>query len=292
MRFIQHASDSHFSLKSLSRFAALLALFLVLPSLAVHAQDKPDAPNSNDPRDTEETDPVSITASVSPTSIAAYTGTATLSWSSENAVECEFDGTDYSDSGSVIVGTYSSSGTKSLEIACTGIGESQYATKTVSLTVTRAPAPTISTTQSATLLEAGVDSLTVSWSAENADYCSAGGSNSYPTSGTANLGAYAVGTYSLSFTCSGDGGTSLPYTINWEALNRVTVSASVSPDSVDADDSETVTVSWTSTGAVSCSQSGTSGSIRFGPYSYSQAGSKSTTISCTNRLGTASASAS
>ena len=97
-----------FALFPFSRSLALtlFAVILALPTLAVHAQDKPDAPNGNDPRDTEETDPVSITASVSPTSIAAYTGTATLSWDAENAVHCEYNGTQYADGGSVTVGPY------------------------------------------------------------------------------------------------------------------------------------------------------------------------------------------
>ena len=67
-----------------SRFlsSGLFAIFLASASLGAFAQDNPDGPDGAGgkvPKDTEETDPVSITASVSPTSIAAYTGTATLS---------------------------------------------------------------------------------------------------------------------------------------------------------------------------------------------------------------------
>ena len=210
-------------------------------------------------------------------------------------MHCEYDGTQYADEDSVTVGPYSSSGTKSLSIECWGIGETQRATKNVSLTVTQAPAPTISTTLSSTLLEAGVDSLTVTWSTQYTDYCSSGGNNSYPTGGTANLGTYSAGTHSLSFSCTGDGGTT-SHTISWEALNRPTVTPSASPATVKANGTSTVSVSWNSPDADSCTHGGTSydssDSISFGPYSYSQAGPKSTTVSCTNRLGTESGTAS
>ena len=239
--------------------------------------------------------PVTITVSVSPTSIAAYTGTATLSWSSLNANVCEYDETERSVSGRESVGPFSSSGTKSFSVSCTGDGEGSFAEVTADLTVTRAPAPRITTTLSAAVLEAGVDSLTVTWSTQYADYCSAGGNNSYPTGGTANLGTYAAGTHSLSFSCTGDGGTT-PHTIRWKAVNRVTVRPSVSPSTIKANDSDTVTVSWNSPDADSCSHDGTdytnSDSIPFGPYSYSETGTKSATITCRNMLGSASGSVS
>ena len=311
----QQPSHRIFALVSFSRslVPTLFACVLALASFAVHAQQDPPTdpptnppaspnpdpdsdpdPNSIVPKE-EPVNPVTITVSVSPTSIAAYTGTATLSWSSLNANVCEYDETERSVSGRESVGPFSSSGTKSFSVSCTGDGEGSFAEVTADLTVTRAPAPRITTTLSAAVLEAGVDSLTVTWSTQYADYCSAGGNNSYPTGGTANLGTYAAGTHSLSFSCTGDGGTT-PRTIRWKAVNRVTVRPSVSPSTIKANDSDTVTVSWNSPDADSCSHDGTdytnSDSIPFGPYSYSETGTKSATITCRNMLGSASDSVS
>ena len=311
----QQPSHRIFALVSFSRslVPTLFACVLALASFAVHAQQDPPTdpptnppaspnpdpdsdpdPNSIVPKE-EPVNPVTITVSVSPTSIAAYTGTATLSWSSLNANVCEYNETERSVSGRESVGPFSSSGTKSFSVSCTGDGEGSFAEVTADLTVTRAPAPRITTTLSAAVLEAGVDSLTVTWSTQYADYCSAGGNNSYPTGGTANLGTYAAGTHSLSFSCTGDGGTT-PHTIRWKAVNRVTVRPSVSPSTIKANDSDTVTVSWNSPDADSCSHDGTdytnSDSIPFGPYSYSETGTKSATITCRNMLGSASGSVS
>ena len=155
------------------------------------------------------------------------------------------------------------------------------------------PKPVITTTLSKSLLEAGVDKFTVSYSATNATSCMLAGTK-YPTSGSATLGPYPVGKHSLTFSCSGDGG-STSHTINWEAIKRVTVSASASPATVKANGSSRVRVSWTGADADSCALDGAtatkSGSKNFGPYSYSEAGSKSATVSCTNRLGSKSSTA-
>ncbi len=62
-----------------------------------------------------------------------------------------------------------------------------------------------------------------------------------------------------------------------------------------ANGADTVRVSWTGANADSCALDGAgaakSGSKTFGPYSYSDAGSQSATVSCTNRLGAKSATA-
>ena len=269
----------------------LFALMLASASFAVQAQENPDPdpdpnPNPNVPKE-EPVTPVTMTASVSPTAIAAYTGTATLSWRATNAHSCEYDDVTRSVSGSVTVGPYASSGTKSLVVTCTGDGEGNFLESTVSLTVNQAPAPVIATTLSADVLEAGVDSLVVTWSTQYTDYCSANGNDNYPTGGTANLGTYAVGSHSLSFSCTGDGGTT-PHTISWKALDPVTVDASVSASTIKANNSDTVTVSWTSENADSCDLGDTDDDEDYGPYSYSEAGAKSATVTCENDLGSAS----
>ncbi len=158
------------------------------------------------------------------------------------------------------------------------------------MTVYGVPKPVITTTLSKSLLEANVDKFTVTYSATNAKSCMFAGTK-YPTSGTATLGPYPAGKHSLTFSCSGDGG-STSHTFNWEAIKAVTLGASVSPATVKADGSDTARVSWTSANADSRTLDDTnaakSGSKNFGPYSYSEAGAKSTTVACKNRLGSKS----
>ena len=293
---LQQPTQRIFALVSLSRslIPALFAFVLALASFAVHAQQNPPSdpdtdPNPDVPRE-EPVVPVTMSASVSPTSIAAYTGTATLSWSSLNAYECEYDGAQKSVSGSESVGSYSTSGTKSLVVSCTGNGEGNSVETTVDLTVTRAPPPVITTDLSATVLEADVDTVTVEFSAQYADYCTYAGVE-YPTSGEATLGPYAAGEHRLTFSCSGDGGES-PHTISWEVFDLVSITASVPPGSISANDSDTVRVSWNAPAADDCSIGNTEYEKEdhedFGPYSYSQAGSKSATVTCENALDSAS----
>lgn len=292
-----------------SIFAASLLLLLLLSSLAAQAQDEsqhesggPINPQSEeqDPKDpgdgqddTIETDPVYLTASVAPETVALTTGTATLTWAGENAVYCNIDRTRRSDSGTLTVGPWTTVGTKTIKIECWGIGDSQHAQTSVDITVTSVPAPTVTSTLSKSLLEAGVDKFTVTYSAANAKSCMLGGVK-YPTSGSATLGPYAAGKHSLTFSCSGDGGET-SHTINWEAISRVSVSAGASPSTVKANGADTARVSWTGANADSCALDGASaaksGSKTFGPYSYSDAGAKSATVSCANRLGSKSATA-
>ena len=280
---LQQPTQRIFALVSLSRslIPALFAFVLALASFAVHAQQNPPSdpnpdPNPDVPRE-EPVIPATMSASVSPTSIAAYTGTATLTWSSTNANSCEYDGSDRSVSSSETVGPYTSSGTKSLVVTCTGNGEGNFLETTVNLTVNRAPPPVIATDLSATVLEANVDTVTVDFSAQYADYCTYAGVE-YPTSGEATLGPYAAGEHRLTFSCSGDGGVT-PHTISWEAFDLVSITASVSPGSIPANDTGTVRVSWNAPAADDCSIGNTAYEKEdhedFGPYSYSQAGSKS-----------------
>ncbi len=204
------------------------------------------------------------------------------------------DGTSRAASGSVTVGPWTTAGTKTLLIECWNNGKAGYAANTLSVTVYNVAKPVITTTLSKSLLEAGKDKFVVTYSATNAKSCMLGGTK-YPTSGSATLGPYSAGKHSLTFSCSGDGGET-SHTINWEAINRVSISASVSPSTVKANGSDTVRVSWTGSNADSCKLDGanasTSGSKTFGPYSYSQAGTKSATVSCANRLGSSSNSVS
>ncbi len=175
-------------------------------------------------------------------------------------------------------------------IECYNNGKAGYAADSLTVTVYGVPKPVITTTLSKSLLEANVDKFTVTYSATNAKSCMLAGTK-YPTSGSATLGPYPAGKHSLTFSCSGDGG-STSHTINWEAIKAVTLSASVSPATVKANGSDTARVSWTSTHADSCTLDGAtaakSGSKDFGSYSYGEAGAKSATVACKNRLGSES----
>ncbi len=286
----------------------LLALLFLFP-VAAQAQDgsggqgsptgqqqDPDDPGdpgndddnggSNSPEG-EGSNPVFLTTSVSPARVPITSGTATVTWDAENARYCTVDGVARATSGKITVGPWTTTGAKSILIECYNNGKAGYAADSLTVTVYGVPKPVITTTLSKSLLEANVDKFTVTYSATNAKSCMFAGTK-YPTSGTATLGPYPAGKHSLTFSCSGDGG-STSHTINWEAINAVTLSSSVSPTTVKANGSDTARVSWTGANADSCILDGAtaakSGSRSFGPYSYSEAGSKSAAVVCKNRLG-------
>ena len=278
MLHLQWAPAPRFPPIAIRRFFIALPLLFLTP-LAAFGQNNP-----------EDSEPVVLTVSVSPDRVPMTSGTATLTWSGENARYCSVDGVNRVASGSVTVGPWATAGTKSVLVECWNNGKAGYAAGTVSVIVYSVPKPVITTTLSKTLLEAGVDKFTVAYSATNAGSCMVGGTK-FPPSGSATLGPYAAGKHSLTFSCSGDGGET-SHTINWEAINRVSISASASPSTVTANGSGAVRVSWTGSNADSCTLDGASaaksGSKTFGPYSYSQTGSKSATVSCANRLGSVS----
>ena len=262
---------------------------LILTPLAAHAQSGQGNPNggSNNP---EQSAPVVLTVSVAPDRVPITSGTATLTWSGQNARYCSVDGVSRAASGSATVGPWTTAGAKSILVECWNNGKAGYAASTVTVTVYNVAKPVITTTLSKSLLEANVDKFTVTYSATNAKSCMLAGTK-YPTSGSATLGPYPAGKHSLTFSCSGDGG-STSHTINWEAIKAVTLSASVSPSTITANGSDKARVTWTGANADSCTLDGAtavkSGSKDFGPYSYSEAGTKSATVACKNRLGSKS----
>ena len=278
MSQLEWAPAPRFSPTVIRRFFIALPILLLTP-LAAFGQNNPVQP-----------EPVVLTMSVSPNRVPMTSGTATLTWNGQNARYCSVDGVNRAASGSVTVGPWTTAGAKTILVECWNNGKAGYAAGTVSVIVYSVPKPVITTTLSKTLLEAGVDKFTVAYSATNAGSCMVGGTK-FPPSGSATLGPYAAGKHSLTFSCSGDGGET-SHTINWEAINRVSISASASPSTVTANGSGAVRVSWTGSNADSCTLDGASaaksGSKTFGPYSYSQTGSKSATVSCTNRLGSVS----
>lgn len=145
------------------------------------------------------------TLSANPLSVA-YGGSSTLTWSSTNATACTSSG--------AWTGPRAVSGTLSVPIAgsmtfslsCSGAGG---VSPTVSVTVTAAPAPPVVTFAANPTSVVLGNSSTLTWDAQNATSCTAGGawSGTLPVSGTqqtARLSANA--TYSL--TCQGPGGYS------------------------------------------------------------------------------------
>ena len=129
--------------------------------------------------------------------------------------------------------------------------------------------------------------MTFSWTSSGADYCTSEG-NTYPTSGSGQVGPYAAGSYSATVSCTGATGTTSK-TVYWSAVEPTpTVSASASPSVVIAN-SGLITVNWNSTNTDYCVSDGTTfptgGSIQFGPYA---PGSYSASVSCTGAGGTVS----
>ena len=123
------------------------------------------------------------------------------------------------------------------------------------------PSPNINSfSASATSITVG-ESVTLSWSTTNAETCSASGdwSNSIETNGNETLTLDTVKTYSFTLTCSGAAGTN-----NAVSSISVVVEAPVSEPVINVFSAsatsitvgESVTLSWSTTNAETCSASG------------------------------------
>ena len=233
MSQFEWAPAPRFSLIVIQRFFIIALPLLLLPPLAAYGQG-----GQNNP---VQPQPVVLTMSVSPDRVPMTSGTATLTWNGQNARYCSVDGTARAASGSVTVGPWTTTGAKTILVECWNNGKAGYAADTLSVTVYNVAKPVITTTLSKSLLEANVDTFNVTYSATNASSCMLGGTK-FPASGSATLGPYAAGKHSLTFSCSGDGG-STSHTINWEAISRVSITASASPSTVTANGSGAVRVS-------------------------------------------------
>lgn len=231
----------------------------------------------------------SLTISAADTSINEG-DSAEISWSAANVDSCGASG-DWS-------GSRSSSGTESIgplsadatfRLTCTGVGGS--ITRSVSVSVAAqaapapAPAPAVSLTAGATLVAAG-DATQLSWSATDADTCTASGawSGSKATTGSQSTGNLN-GSATFNLTCTGPGGSgSDSVTVAIAAQPSVNLSAA---DAVVPKGGSTQ-LSWSSSNAESCSASAdwsgakaTSGSQSVGPIN-----AKATfTLTCSNGVG-------
>lgn len=196
--------------------------------------------------------------SASPSTIDAGQS-ATISWSSTDANSCTASGAwsgSKATSGSENV---SPSTTSNYTITCNGDGGSANDNVTVNVNAAPAPAPTASVSASPSTIDAG-QSSTVSWSSTDATSCTASGawSGSKATSGSQSVSPGSTSTYSIS--CNGDGGS---------ANDSVTVTVNTPPPPTEAEPTlsfntnstsprrgNSITLSWSTTDATSCTASG------------------------------------
>lgn len=117
------------------------------------------------------------------------------------------------------------------------------------------PVPTATLSASSTSIIEG-DSVVLSWSSTDANNCSAPWTTSSATSGTQSVTPDVTATYDIS--CSGDGGNasdSVTVTVNeLPVVNVPTVNITASPSRLSR--GGTITLSWSSTDANSCTASG------------------------------------
>jgi len=160
-----------------------------------------------------------------PTTISSG-ASATLSWTSTNATSCAAAGAwsgARQTSGSQSTGALST--TSTFDLTCSGAGGTVTGFATV--TVTSAPAPSVTLTATPSSVASGSTS-TLGWTASNATACTASGgwSGSRPTSGTYTTGPI-TGATTFGVTCSGAGGSA-------SATAIVNVSGSFTPVLINA----------------------------------------------------------
>ena len=197
---------------------------------------------------------VSISANPSTLTLGQST---TLSWMATNATTCFASGPwtgTLPASGSTVV-TPAVAGAIVYSLSCTGPGGSGTSAVTVTLLQ---PPPSVSIAADPSRVTLGQSTL-ISWSTTNATSCAASGawSGSRATSGAESVTPATTGAATYTLTCSGTGGSasaSAKVTVN--PAPAVTVTLTASPAQTFIRTGTTVTLSWTSTGATSCSASG------------------------------------
>ncbi len=208
-----------------------------------------------------------------------------LSWESTDATAC---------SGSPAIGSTATSGTKdytptsadtfSVTVTCTGAGGSAEATATV--TVYRPPTVTAEFDESSITLG---DDVELSWESTDATACSGSPAiGSTATSGTKDYTPTSAGTFSVTVTCTGAGGSASD-TASVTVYKPVEVDAEFGASSITLGNS--VRLSWSSTNASACSGSPAIGSTATSgtkDYTPTSAGTFSVTVTCTGAGGSAS----
>ena len=121
-----------------------------------------------------------------------------------------------------------------------------------------APPATVSLTAAPTTIHAG-ETSTLTWSSTAATACTASGawSGSRAISGTATVTPAAAGTYTYTLTCSGAGGSaSATATVTVNPAVPVTLKLTAEPSGLLLHAGKTLALSWTSTGATTCTATG------------------------------------
>ena len=267
----------------------MLLISVIIPALYGCGAGTSDEEGGTTVTTTTQTQLPTVNFSASPLSIA--TGeTTTLTWSSTNATNCTASG---GWSGTKATSGNESSGvlttTTAFTLTCSnGTGN---VSRNVTVSVSGNPAPTVMLTANPTAVTAGQSSQ-LTWSASNANSCTASGawSGSKATSGSQSTGAInTASTYTLS--CTGNGGTTdASVTIN-VGTPAPTVTLTANPTAVTAGQSSQLT--WNASNATSCTASGAwSGSkATSGSQSTGAINTASTyTLSCTGNGGTTDAS--
>jgi len=209
-----------------------------------------------------------LTLNASPGTITEG-NTTTLSWTSTNTTSCTASGGwsgTRGTSGSLTVAPVQ---TSTYNLSCSGAGGDVSDSVTVDVSAAPVDPPVVSLSLAASTIDAG-GSTTLSWSASNANTCSATGgwSGSRGTSGSTSVSPASTTTYGI--TCTGDGGSnSATATLN---VNAEAPTLSFNASAATVNQGANVTLSWSATNATACTASGAwsgsravSGSQQVGP---------------------------
>ncbi len=246
---------------------------------------------------TTQSEVVSVAPAVPTVSLGAVPSTVvkgssgTLSWVSTNATACVAGG---SWSGSKpLAGSQSTgnlSGTGNYSLTCTGPGGTAKQSTTVTVAASSV-APTVSLSVGPSAIVSG-GSSTITWSATNANYCTASGawSGSHSTHGSESTGALTASA-SYTMTCFGAGGTAAQTATVSVTAAPPAITFSANPITVKSGTASSLT--WAVTNSDVCTASGAwtgahsgHGTVSTGPLTSAQ----TYTITCVNSGGSAAKS--
>jgi uncharacterized protein (DUF1800 family) len=177
---------------------------------------------------------------------------AALTWSTRNVVSCMASGGwsgGKATSGSESTGALADTATYTLD--CVGDGGS--ISRSVTVTVTAPPAPTLVLTASPTSVLTGGAS-TLSWSSTNATSCTASGgwSGGKATSGTESTGPLSAAT-TFVLTCVGDGGSAVQSTtVNVTEPPPPAPTLTLTADPLSIEVGQSSMLHWNASDATSC----------------------------------------
>lgn len=253
---------------------SLLALAVLVATALLAACSANSGPQTSlgSPLSNKGSPPV-VTLAISPESVDVGQ-TAVATWSSSGATNCSALGAwsgsmPLDDGGGQAIGPFTTPGTYSYSIVCTGSGGSAVATQIV--TVGNTAAPTIQFDLDPATIAPG-SSVAIIWSSTNATSCVASGGTgadgwlgNQPTVNQSGFNTGAIqtpGQYTYDLTCVGSGGST-------QATHLLTVSASApaAPPILTFSGTPTLVApgqatsfSWSSGNATSCAASGGTGS--------------------------------